>query len=105
MSARRPKITPSVAKVAAQPIRKWHIVGTIAALIVLMLAGAGAHLAWRSYRLPQRIEQDLGSTPDLSRSPAILQERVSKAEQLLRDRGTTLAGVAELGRLYHANGF
>ena len=92
-------------KVSAAPSRTKIIVVTVLAALVLMLTGAGAHFAWRWYRLPQRIEHDVGPAPDLSKSPGVLQERISKAQALLRDRATTLDGVAELGRLYHANSF
>jgi HemY protein len=91
--------------VAGRASRKKLIAVCIAAFVVLIGAGAGAHFAWQWYRLPQRIEQALGNPPDLTGGPEILRERVDKALQLTRDRKTALDGVAELGRLYHANGF
>src|SRR5688572_13934218 len=103
MSARRAKNQPAVAE-AIMPKRRKKLVG-VAVLVFLMLSGAGAHLAWRWYRLPARVEHELGPAPELSRSPAVLRERVNNAQQLMRERGTMLEGVSELGRLYHANGY
>src|SRR5688572_18543757 len=43
--------------------------------------------------------------PDLAGRPAILGEKLAQSEARARARGTQREGIAELGRLYHANGF
>lgn len=74
-------------------------------IIVLVALGCGAAVAWRWYRLPERVQNALPAQPDFSGKPAIFSELVAKAAALARTRAHALEGVEELGRLYHANGY
>ena len=95
----------SVAKASA-PARKPRCWVRVASWAVVVIAlGTGAFLAWPWYRLPARVEAGLPALPDLTGKPAIQSELLTKAAALTRSRATALDGVAELGRLYHANGY
>jgi tetratricopeptide (TPR) repeat protein len=52
-----------------------------------------------------RIDAVLAALPDPARQPGELRERMLRARTQASQRDTALAGVAELGRLCHANGF
>lgn len=67
--------------------------------------GLGAVQAWRWYSLPVRVEASLPAAPSVDGWPPVLDERIAVATAQALSRGGALAGVAELGRLYHANGF
>jgi HemY protein len=62
-------------------------------------------MAWRHSTLPTQAQTTLPARPDLARQPAIFGELLERAEQKSKSPDTRLEGVAELGRLYHANGF
>ena len=82
--------------------RQWLLVAL--ALVVTALGAAGV-LAGRWPGLAERVAAGLPSPPDLKGKPAVLAELLSKAQAMTKTHRDTLAGVAELGRLYHANGY
>ena len=78
----------------------------------ILLIGAGVALtfsvtvtAWRWHTQVMRVQHSLPAQPDLSRKPAKLGELITAAQSTATGRLGALKGVAELGRLYHANGF
>jgi HemY protein len=80
---------------------KWAVAVLAFAAIV-----ASSTVAWREYRLPARVQAALPAVPrNLASKPAVLGEKIAAAERRARSRADALAGVAELGRLYHANGW
>jgi len=82
-------------------------VKTFAAMAALFAAVAVASaLAWHWYRLPARVQAGLPAVPaDLAKKPAELGRRIAAAEALTHNRTRALDGAADLGRLYHANGY
>lgn len=82
--------------------KKWQPV-LIACVLLATAAGAwwwqlaGDRLAVVMACLP--------ATPDLTAAPQELRTRTVAAESRARSRATAAKGLAELGRLYHANGF
>ena len=60
---------------------------------------------WRQPTLVERVQSALPARPDLTGKPAVLIELLAKAQAGTTSPGDTLAKVAELGRLYHSNGF
>ncbi len=74
-------------------------------LVVALLGGGGA-TGYFWYRAQQQAEifaAAIPVVPDLSNWPAAMRQRVDAAERQLAAR--PLEGLAELARLYHANGF
>jgi len=71
-----------------------------AAVVVL-----GAGVWWRAAREPAIPVAWLPPAPALTERPAQLADLIADAEARARSPRTALEGVAELGRLYHANGF
>jgi tetratricopeptide (TPR) repeat protein len=81
------------------------VVWVIAALAFVAIAAGSAH-GWRWYRLPARVEAALPAMPaDAASKSAELAQRISAADTRARSRTRALEGVAELAKLYHANGF
>ncbi len=81
-------------------------VALVAALAGFALLVAGSAQAWRWYRLPARVQAALPPVPvDLDRRPAVLARRIEAARALTRSRRQVFEGVADLGRLYHENGY
>lgn len=80
-------------------VRAWIAGG----VIVLMAVLVGA--VWmRSRRVAEAIDaRALPAVPDLSARPAILAASIAEAMALTHASSSRLAGVIELGRLYHAN--
>jgi len=77
----------------------------MAGLVFAAVAVASA-FAWHWYRLPERVQAGLPAVPaDLASKSAELAKRVAAAQALSRSRAEALEGAAELGRLYHANGY
>jgi tetratricopeptide (TPR) repeat protein len=74
-------------------------------LLVIGDLAVGATQAWQWYRLPARLQARLPAGPDLSGKPAIQAELLAQATALTRTSRSARAGVVELGRLYHANGY
>jgi HemY protein len=60
---------------------------------------------WRHPSPEKRIYARLPATPDLTGKPAVLIDRLAKAHMPARSLAAALDKTAELGRLYHANGF
>lgn len=63
---------------------------------------------WTGWRLVQTrtlVTASIPRRPDLTGRPAVLNERIVRAEQRAESLMHASAGLAELGRLYHANGF
>jgi tetratricopeptide (TPR) repeat protein len=75
--------------------------------VILALAMLGAFLVpvWRRYNLVALVEAGLPALPDAKTVPAMLAERLMKAQLQAKSPQTALEGVAELGRLYHASGY
>jgi HemY protein len=76
-----------------------------ALLLACVVLGPAAFFGWRGYRLPERVQAGLPAWPDLTGKPAVQGDLLARATALTRSRSTALAGVIELGRLYHANGY
>ena len=82
--------------------RGWRIAG----LVLLGAAvGTAAVMAWRWNGLVSRVRAALPVRPALTGKPVELGELLAKAEAGAKTRGAALESVAELGRLYHANGY
>ena len=71
-------------------------------VVILGIAGA---VAWRQFNFATRLEAALPARPDLAARPQIVGEMLTQAEQNARSSTTRIDGIAEVGRLYHANGF
>jgi len=76
----------------------------VAALVVIALVVVTAVTVRRSV-IMARIQAELPVEPDLAGRAEGLSPRVAAAYQHTRSWATALAGVAELGRLYHANSY
>lgn len=74
-------------------------------VLVLVSIACGAALGWSWYTLPERVRAALPERPAIAEWPESFGRRLDEAEQLARVRATALDGVADLGALYHANGF
>ncbi len=82
--------------------RPWMV----APLVLLFAALAvGAVWWWRQPNLAQRVQAAIPQQPDLTGKAAALGELLAKAQTGTTTSADPLASVAELGRLYHANGF
>ncbi|HEY4248498.1 MAG TPA: tetratricopeptide repeat protein [Lacunisphaera sp.] len=76
------------------------------ALVLLFAALAGgAAWWWRQPNLAERVQAAIPKQPDLAGKAARLAELLAKAQAGTKKSSDPLASVAELGRLYHANGF
>jgi len=93
---------PSPVPVRIRRGRAWRWL-----VVCLACAGLGLGLVqvWRWQALPARVEAALPSEPSLAGWPPELGGRVASARAKAGARGSALDGAAELGRLYHANGF
>ena len=96
----KPRSPSSPAPQAARPAR-W-VAGVLVAVVVL---GTGGAWAWRQHQRVARAQAALLPMPDLSGKPEILADLLQQAAAATRSGGTLLAGVEELGRLYHANDY
>lgn len=72
--------------------------------IILVLAGVGTY-AWQAHRAQVRVAAFLPSLPPLDQAPPALRERVEQADAKARQFSGAVRGLAELARVYHANGF
>jgi tetratricopeptide (TPR) repeat protein len=77
------------------------VLGLLAA--ALLAGGTGGYLWWRAQARAEIFAAAIPAQPDLSHWPVQMRERVAAAERKLTD--SPLDGLAELSRLYHANGF
>lgn len=74
------------------------------ACVTLVLAGAGLGW-WMAARNQARVAAVVPVMPDLTQSPPMLRERVVQADAKARRQFGAIKGLAELARVYHANGF
>lgn len=75
------------------------------ALVALALVASGFWY-WRNTGVIQTaVATSLPEIPDLSNAPVALREQVSAAETQAHSRFGAHAGLAQLSRIYHANGF
>lgn len=82
--------------------RSWLIVS----LVVLLVAVAGGGLWWQHAGAAQAVAlASLPPLPDLTTVHPQLRERLAAADARARSRRGPTEGLAELARLYHANGF
>ena len=77
----------------------------VALLLACVALGAAAFYAWRWSRLPARVQAGLPAVPKFVGKPPVQAELIAQAVALTRSPRSALAGLAELGRLYHANGY
>lgn len=102
----RPRPNRPQARAAAAPAPRFRRAWLLAAGLTLLVAlGAGSVFVWRNHRVVARVEAALPAPPDLSGQPAILTERLAEAAARTRSARTATEGLADLGRLYHANHF
>lgn len=76
----------------------------LAVVALVGLAGGGAWW-WQAGVTRQAVVATLPTPPDLSSAPAAMRERLAAAEAKARSRTGARAGLRELSRFYHANGF
>jgi tetratricopeptide (TPR) repeat protein len=74
----------------------------VATLVAVSVAG---WMAWNSAQRRARIEASIPARPDLNEWPAELAQRITDCEERARRGDDAIAGLDELSRLYHANGF
>jgi HemY protein len=82
--------------------RRWLATGLVLALAILGLFAV--KMALRP-GLSGRVQAGLPALPDLTGKPPVLREQLTKADARAKLSSDPLAGVTELGRLYHANGY
>jgi tetratricopeptide (TPR) repeat protein len=81
--------------------RNTLVLGLLAA--ALLAGGTSGYLWWRAQARAEIFAAAIPAQPDLSHWPVPMQQRIAAAERKLV--GSPLEGLAELSRLYHANGF
>ncbi|HEX9784903.1 MAG TPA: tetratricopeptide repeat protein [Opitutaceae bacterium] len=96
-----PETSPG-AREARTAMRGWWLLASLVAGIGL---GTTVAIAWHWYRQPARVQAALPARPALTGNPAVLHELIASAQALSASRARALEGAAELGRLYHANGY
>jgi tetratricopeptide (TPR) repeat protein len=74
-------------------------------VVALIYLGIAVQYGWRELSFRQRLGRALPFPPDLSGRASMMVERVTSARAQARSWRDGRAGVVELGRLYHANGF
>lgn len=87
-------------------MRGMRKIGVIVALVVIVLAAAVVPI-WlqRADARHQIIAQAVPNVPDLSAASPALRSRIGDATNRIAQPRGSVAGLAELSRLYHANGF
>lgn len=96
---------PPIREFSGAPVptgKRWLLIGVLSLGVVA--AGVSAW-QWRHPSLAKRVHTGLPRPPDLTDKPAVLVDRLAKAQAGATSSVDVLAHVAELGRLYHANGF
>jgi tetratricopeptide (TPR) repeat protein len=73
--------------------------------LVCVVVAAGGFEWWRTGRPARIVAEALPPLPDLSNVVPALRERIAATDARARRRVTAQKGLAELARLYHANGF
>ena len=76
-----------------------------AVILVLALAAALLLSVWRRHSFSTQVNAGLPSLPATPTVPAPLYARLTQAHLQAQSFATAPAGIAELGRLYHASGF
>lgn len=88
---------------SGEPAGRWARRGALGlSLITLIAVGVWQ---WRLPNLSQRVQAAIPHRPDLSGKAPVLGDMLAKAQNSALTSLDPLASVAELGRLYHANGF
>lgn len=100
---RSPTATPIAG--TARPVGRRRWILTIGLVVAVVALGALLWPNWRRHELITQIPANLPARPDAPKPPALLTERLAKAERQARTPATALQGMAELGRLYHASGY
>lgn len=77
----------------------------LTALLAVAVLGAAGWYGWHLQTRRALVLQHLPATPDLGSQPAVLGESLAEAEARARSWRHATDGLAELSRLYHANGF
>jgi tetratricopeptide (TPR) repeat protein len=77
----------------------------IVVTVMIAALGAGGWFAWRATQEQAIVARRLPAAPDLRSWPVELQDRVARAESGARGYFRPATALAELSRLYHANGF
>ena len=78
----------------------WLVLGVLGVLV-----GVVGTWTWREHALATSVKTTLPTRPDFAGKPMILGELLAQAGNKAESSKTRLEGMAELGRLYHANGF
>jgi Tfp pilus assembly protein PilF len=89
-------------KVKSSKATRARLLAGIAAILILGLSGVAV---WRQPAHGPSSSAPLPAPPTLAGKPAILRERLLAAERKAREPAATPDAMAELGRLYYANGF
>lgn len=85
-----------------KPHRRSTLIAlAIAATALMLVAGFG----WRAFAMRQQVAAAIPARPAAAPVPPALQDRLDLAEQRARRFRKPVEGLAELARLYHANGF
>lgn len=82
--------------------RGWRAVLAVTTMAVVC---GGAIVGWRWWKFPERVRVALPVAPELSGKPVELRNAFVAAQAKTQSRREVLVGVAELGRLYHVNGY
>jgi len=88
----------------ASGMKRRLVIGSVAVLVLGGLAAAG-YRQWRAGERRAIVAANIPRRPDLSALPAEMNQRVVAGERRARSGPDPIAGLAELSRLYHANGF
>ncbi|BET67901.1 hypothetical protein ASA1KI_28190 [Opitutales bacterium ASA1] len=98
----RPAATPTPTPARSRPSarRRWAVVAVACAILSI-----AAWYAWQRWDLPRRAAAALPARPAIEGWPAEFADRLADAEARAAQRADAIDAVADLARLYHANGF